>query len=197
MSDIAEKMVLIDSNGEQIALVIDLRLIDGNNVNDIGNTVEFKTSFPLQYPTGEPTEPFKNIFNKKECLIELATKTYNIIKQFKIKIKTYKQNIPNNVYEMNSCYFVGVITETNYIELNNEEALMKYLKQRNIFENLIVFIQDTEEDYDGNINTYEHNEILLTGETLGDWEWVNDWYEGQEHKILGFIEVNELKLDMC
>lgn len=196
MHDIAEKFVLIDSNGNQIALVRDLRLIDGDNVDDIGNTVDFTTSFPLQYPTGEPTEPFKNIFNKKECIVELATKNYEFIKQFKIKIETYKPYIPNNVYEMNSCYFVGVITEVNYIQLNNQEVLLKYLNQRNIWENLIVFIQDTEEDYDGNINTYEHNEILLTGETLGDWEWVNDWYEGQEHKILGFIEVNELELDM-
>lgn len=196
MSDIAKYFVLIDSNGKQIALVSDLRLIDGDNVDDIGNTVEFTTSFPLQYPTGEPTEPFKNIFNKKECIIELATKNHEFIKQFKIKIKTYKQNIANNVYTMNSCYFVGVITEANYIEIDSEEVLMKYLEQRNIFENLIVFIQDTENDYDDNINIYEHNEILLTGETLGDWEWVNDWYEGQKYKILGFIEVNELKLDM-
>lgn len=66
-----------------------------------------------------------------------------------------------------------------------DEEFIKYLEEHNIWKDLLVYIRDND--------TQEiNNELLLFGGIPGDWEWVNDWYEGQDYTIVGYIPISEI-----
>lgn len=65
------------------------------------------------------------------------------------------------------------------------EELFDFLNKHQIWEDLIIYVRD-------NDTNEIHNELLLTGETYGDWEWNNDWYEGQDYTIIGHIKVSKV-----
>lgn len=72
-----------------------------------------------------------------------------------------------------------------YIKGANIQQLYESLKQNNIYETVIVFIKNNDD------NTIDKE--ILTFDCYEGYEWLNDWYEGQDFEILGYTKIDNIQ----